>query len=305
MVTLDDLRLAWRLKVLSDKGLEKSKKLRLGKAERYFEWLVRTGKSFEAITSLDLADFHSHLRTQNSVTHSKAVVRVALQVQNFAAEQNAYDAGALLSWQWPEEIADEGRGPAERNTARLPVDGLKRHFQRVWQIAEGNISTYERALTYRRLAMAELFYGGGLRAKDIIELEIATVRSAEAAAGYLTLSTGTETRLVPYTSRARRAVEMWIVAASEAERPLDRLLFRSLRARPLNATTITQEMAAFGAYTDQCGTDAISGLSLRQAFADHLLARGADIRAVGHAMGLKNVRPLEPFLPKAHAADVA
>jgi integrase/recombinase XerD len=140
-------------------------------------------------------------------------------------------------------------------------------------------------LDYRLSALVELLYGSGLRASELVALPRASIVRDRP---YIMLTgKGDKERLVPISERARQAVGAW-----HAFVPRDsRYLFPSRAAAAagkgdvhisrIRLFQIIRELAA-GAGIDPAK---VSPHVLRHAFATHLLAGGANLRALQAMLG--------------------
>jgi integrase/recombinase XerD len=140
-------------------------------------------------------------------------------------------------------------------------------------------------LDYRLSALVELLYGSGLRASELIALPRASIMRDQPF--IILTGKGDKERLVPISDRARQAVGTW-----HAFVPRDsRYLFPSRAARAagkgdvhisrIRLFQIIRELAA------ESGIDPakVSPHVLRHAFATHLLAGGANLRALQAMLG--------------------
>lgn len=141
------------------------------------------------------------------------------------------------------------------------------------------------SLDYRLAALVELLYGSGLRASELVALP----RSAIVADRPYVILTGkgAKERLVPISDRARHAVGAWHAFVPKQSR----FLFPSRAAAAsgkgdvhisrIRLFQIVRELAA------QSGIDPakVSPHVLRHAFATHLLAGGANLRALQAMLG--------------------
>jgi integrase/recombinase XerD len=130
---------------------------------------------------------------------------------------------------------------------------------------------------YRLAALVELLYGSGLRATELVSLP----RSAVVADRPFVILTGkgAKERLVPVSERARHAVGEWLPFV-----PRDaRFLFPS-RAKHISRIRLFQIIRELAA---ESGLDPakVSPHVLRHAFATHLLAGGANLRALQAMLG--------------------
>ncbi len=133
------------------------------------------------------------------------------------------------------------------------------------------------ASDYRLAALLELLYGSGLRASELIALPRASVAADRPF--IILVGKGAKERLVPISDRARQAVGAW-----QAFVPKDsRFLFPS-RSSHISRIRLFQIIKALAASS---GLDPgkISPHVLRHAFATHLLAGGANLRALQAMLG--------------------
>ncbi len=135
----------------------------------------------------------------------------------------------------------------------------------------------------RDRAMLELLYATGLRVSELISLQLNDVDLESRMV--LARGKGSKERLVPLGTPAARAVGRWLSG------PRDRLL-RGRRSRDLFVTPRGRRMTrqGFGRLLERHARAAgigrrISPHKLRHTFATHLLAGGADLRAVQAMLG--------------------
>lgn len=129
----------------------------------------------------------------------------------------------------------------------------------------------------RNLALLELLYGSGLRASELVTLPRRAVRPGQS---FLILrGKGAKERLVPISSRALSAVGKWLDAATGESS----WLFPGSRAH-LSRVRLFQIVRAMAADAG-IAPDRVSPHVLRHAFATHLLAGGADLRALQTLLG--------------------
>ena len=133
------------------------------------------------------------------------------------------------------------------------------------------------ALDYRLAALLELLYGSGLRASELVSLPRSSV---VADRPYIILiGKGSKERLVPISDRSRHAVAAWLSFVPSTSR----YLFPS-RASHISRIRLFQIIKALAA---NAGIDParVSPHVLRHAFATHLLAGGANLRALQAMLG--------------------
>lgn len=140
-------------------------------------------------------------------------------------------------------------------------------------------------LDYRLSALVELLYGSGLRASELVALPRGSIMRDRPF--IILTGKGDKERLVPISDRARAAVGTWHAFVPKESR----YLFPSRAARAagkgdvhisrIRLFQIIRELAA------ESGIDPakVSPHVLRHAFATHLLAGGANLRALQAMLG--------------------
>ena len=142
-------------------------------------------------------------------------------------------------------------------------------------------------LELRDRALLELAYGAGLRAQEIVDLDLTSLdRDAEQLR---VEGKGGRSRVVPLGEPGWRALERYLargrpalVAAAEGDRPETALLL-SKRARRLSTSDVRRRFAIWTRRAALAG--GISPHTLRHSFATHLLEGGADLRAIQELLG--------------------
>jgi integrase/recombinase XerC len=138
-------------------------------------------------------------------------------------------------------------------------------------------------LEVRDRALFEVAYGSGLRAEEIVNLnldgpdfESETLRVA---------GKGSKTRIVPMGEPAQRALERYLVQARTAL-ATDRnepALFLSRRGRRLSPSDVRRRLERWVRQAAVAGH--VSPHTLRHSFATHLLEGGADLRSIQELLG--------------------
>ncbi|WP_242137869.1 tyrosine-type recombinase/integrase [Sphingomonas sp. TREG-RG-20F-R18-01] len=139
----------------------------------------------------------------------------------------------------------------------------------------------------RLAALVELLYGSGLRATELVSLPRRAIASDRP---YLILrGKGGKERLVPLSDRARAAVVLWRqqVAVESA------WLFPSGKTH-LSRIRLYQLLKRLAAEAG-IPPDRVSPHVLRHAFATHLLAGGADLRALQAMLGHADIATTEIY----------
>jgi integrase/recombinase XerC/integrase/recombinase XerD len=133
-------------------------------------------------------------------------------------------------------------------------------------------------LDVRDRAMFELAYAAGLRAEEIVNLD---VTSADADAEEVRVEgKGGRTRVVPVGEHAWRALERYLTRSRPAlESGESQALFISKSGRRLSTSDVRRRLKL------QARRVGISPHTLRHSFATHLLEGGADLRAIQELLG--------------------
>ena len=139
----------------------------------------------------------------------------------------------------------------------------------------------------RLAALVELLYGSGLRATELMSLPR---RAVAPDRPYLILrGKGGKERLVPLSDRARAAVAVWRLHVPE-ESPW---LFPSGKSH-LSRIRLYQLLKGLAGEAG-IPPDRVSPHVLRHAFATHLLAGGADLRALQSMLGHADIATTEIY----------
>ena len=162
------------------------------------------------------------------------------------------------------------------------------------------------ALGRRDRAILELFYASGLRLSELVGLGIEDVNLSSRMVRVM--GKGKKERLVPFNSSTADAIRAWLKDRSGAmgamgatgamgakgvagakgatgagERRTKAPLFLNYRGGRLSTRSVDRLVRR---YVAQCGAKfGISPHALRHSFATHLLANGADLRAIQELLG--------------------
>jgi integrase/recombinase XerC len=131
----------------------------------------------------------------------------------------------------------------------------------------------------RDLAVLLLLYGAGLRVAEALSL---TARSLPIGSTLRVTGKRSKTRIVPIVPAVREAIEDY-VRQCPFRLSGDAPLFVGARGGPLNADLVRRSVAA--ARRRLGLPDTLTPHALRHSFATHLLARGADLRALQELLG--------------------
>jgi site-specific recombinase XerD len=185
------------------------------------------------------------------------------------------------------------RGEVEANPADLvsspKKDSYLPHVLRPAEVAE----LLERIpgskpLDVRDRAMFELAYAAGLRAEEIVNLD---VESADPDAEQVRVEgKGGRTRVVPAGEHAWRALDRYLTRARPAlDAGESRALFLSKSGRRLSTSDVRRRLKIQGRRVG------ISPHTLRHSFATHLLEGGADLRAIQELLGHASISTTQTY----------
>ncbi|MEO7813951.1 MAG: tyrosine recombinase [Sphingomicrobium sp.] len=165
--------------------------------------------------------------------------------------------------------------PRPRQVRPLPRILDREDVEAMFRSAEDKAASSE-PTALRNLALLELLYGSGLRATELVSLPRRSLRQGQPF--LIIRGKGDKERLVPVSSRAADAVERWSATLLEGQ-----WLFPS-RTGHISRVRLFQIMRAMAAAAG-IAPERVSPHVLRHAFATHLLAGGADLRALQTLLG--------------------
>jgi len=143
-------------------------------------------------------------------------------------------------------------------------------------------------LDLRDRALFELAYACGLRAEELVNLDLDSVDFDSESVRVE--GKGGKTRLVPVGEHARTALERYLARSRPelaGERPTDPALFLSKSGRRLSTSDIRRRLTGW-ARRAMARSPALARAhphALRHSFATHLLDGGADLRAIQELLG--------------------
>ena len=142
-------------------------------------------------------------------------------------------------------------------------------------------------LETRDRAMFELAYSCGLRADEIVKLDVASI-DFESETVRVT-GKGNKTRILPVGEPAQRAVRRYLEAARHAlvERHDQPALFVSRSGKRLSTSDVRRRLQLWVREAALAGR--VSPHALRHSFATHLLEGGADLRSIQELLGHSSV----------------
>lgn len=144
----------------------------------------------------------------------------------------------------------------------------------------------EQLMLKRDRAILELLYASGLRVSELVGLNIGNVD--QAGQMLRVLGKGRKERVVPFGSKALQALEAyWPVRAEILEHPLTKCDPQAVFVNHRGGRLTTRSVRVLvKKYARLCSIDwRLHPHALRHAFATHLLADGADLRAIQDLLG--------------------
>jgi len=148
-------------------------------------------------------------------------------------------------------------------------------------------------LEVRDRAIFELTYSCGLRAEEVVNLDVGSVDfDSESVRVH---GKGSKTRIVPIGEPAQRALERYVERARPALAggSSESALFLSRRGRRLSTSDVRRRLALWVREAAVAGH--ISPHTLRHSFATHLLEGGADLRSIQELLGHSSVSTTQVY----------
>jgi site-specific recombinase XerD len=231
-------------------------------------WATEHGLDPDRMTTRDLRRYASSLSERRAAPATVARRLAALR----AFFRTLREHGVIA--QNPADLV-----PSPKRPSKLPVvlkpDELARLLDRIPATTP---------LELRDRALFELAYASGLRAEELVNLDVESVLFD--GEEVRVEGKGSKTRMVPVGEEALQALARWL----ERGRPRlsepgdrERALFLSRSGKRLSTSDIRRRLRA---WTRKVGLPgAVSPHALRHSFATHLLEGGADLRAIQELLG--------------------
>ncbi|MBX9752898.1 MAG: tyrosine recombinase XerC [Roseococcus sp.] len=144
----------------------------------------------------------------------------------------------------------------------------------------------------RDVALFTLLYGCGLRISEALGLNIADAPLPGSDAALRVLGKGAKTRLVPVLPVVRQAMAAWMTFRGGAEP--DEPLFLGARGKRLDPAVAQKTLRD---YRRLAGLpEHATPHALRHSFATHLLAGGADLRAIQELLGHASLSTTQRYI---------
>lgn len=248
-----------------------------GDLERFARWLARRGTGrWEELGTEDVIDYLSDRRRDGAAeaTVSRGLVAIRMLVRFLLGE------GLLRR--------DPTAGvPAPVLRRLLPGSLSPTEVERLLEAVEGDDWR-----SLRDRALLEVLYACGARVSEAVGLR---TDDLEPRLRVLRLhGKGDKMRVVPVGARAREALDRWLDDGRPRVARGDRVpqVFLSKSGRPLGRTDAWRRVQATAT---AAGLPRVTPHTLRHSFASHLLAGGADLRAVQEMLGHVSIRTTEVY----------
>jgi len=184
----------------------------------------------------------------------------------------------------------------EKTIASDPTAGLESHRLEARLPAVLSLDQVEAILSkpdtatprgLRDRALLELLYACGLRASELVELEVGDLNLK---LGFVRcMGKGSKERIIPLGSKAIQALESYL----GARKTDSTALFPGRRRGKLTRVACWQIVKRYAARAGV--TTPVSPHTLRHSFATHLLERGADLRAIQEMLGHADISTTEIY----------
>ena len=146
----------------------------------------------------------------------------------------------------------------------------------------------------RDRAILELLYASGLRVSELTGLDLRNVNFGDGIV--LVRGKGDKERIVPFGSKARAAITAYLPVREKVlqeNKTRETALFLNARGGRLTPRSVDRLLKK---HIRQYGPKVkVSPHSLRHAFASHLLAEGADLRAIQEMLGHKSLATTQKY----------
>ncbi len=163
-------------------------------------------------------------------------------------------------------------------------------------------SAKDNDLTVRDVALMELMYACGLRLSELSGLNMNDIDWRQQT--IIVTGKGQKQRQVPFGSKAKQAIENWLITRKLQANENEQALFVSLRGSRLSNSSIQKRLKKL-ALTQGLNTNVYPHM-LRHSFASHILESSKDLRAVQELLGHANLSTTQIYthLDFQHLAGV-
>ena len=253
----------------------------------FTDWLTRQGSCLSDAKKSDVESYLVSCDAQGLAKSTRARRLSAIkQLYRFCFEEGFR----------PDNPAVQISGPGRDK--RLPKTLSTDEVDRLLQAATTHGRT--QADKQRNACLMQLLYATGMRVSELVSLPLASAKGDPRM--LLIKGKGGKERLVPLSPPAREALRIWLETREAAEdaarqdgKPASAYLFPS-RGKSGHLTRhafyiLIKDLAVKGGVSP----DKVTPHTLRHAFATHLLANGADLRAIQTFLGHADVSTTEIY----------
>lgn len=253
----------------------------------YTGWLISQGKSADNATQGDVEAYMVHCDAQGLAKSTRARRLSAIkQLYRFAFEEKLREDNPAIRI----------RGPGRDQ--RLPKTLSEEEVDDLLEAArESGRNANDRS---RNTCLMEVLYATGMRVSELVSLPVAAARGDPRL--LLIRGKGGKERMVPLSPPARDALAAWLELRDQAEdlarqkgKPPSPFLFpssgKSGHLTRHRFYMLIKELAVLGGIAPS----KVTPHRLRHAFATHLLANGADLRAIQTLLGHADVATTEIY----------
>ncbi|MDB5714552.1 MAG: recombinase XerD [Sphingomonadales bacterium] len=239
-----------------------------------------------------LSAYGSDLRQASELLGSALVTAGPVELQKLSAEwehlaRSSVARKAATLRRFFGFLQDEGVRMDDPSHALPRVGGGRRLPRTLDHEAVAALFAAIPATDLRLTALVELLYGSGLRATELVSLDVRAI--APDRPFTILKGKGGRERMVPVSDRARKAVAAWLAVRPQ----VPRWLFPSGKTH-ISRIRLFQMIKALAANAG-IPPERVSPHVLRHAFATHLLEGGADLRALQTMLGHADIATTEIY----------
>ncbi|MGH1353744.1 MAG: site-specific tyrosine recombinase XerD [Thalassovita sp.] len=253
----------------------------------FVEWATDQGLSLDTLERADVEAYLIHCDAQGLSQATRARRLSAIkQIYRFAFEEG---------WR-ADNPAIQIRGPGR--SKKLPKVLSVEDVDRLLDAARHTARTH--ADRVRNTCLMELLYATGMRVTELVSLPLAATQGDPRM--LLVLGKGGKERMVPLSNSARVALSEWRAELEiEADLPKNKGQTRSKYLFPGRGKSGHLTRHRFFALIKELAVaagvppDTVTPHTLRHAFATHLLANGADLRAIQTLLGHSDISTTEIY----------
>ncbi|MEA3333827.1 MAG: tyrosine recombinase XerC [Pseudomonadota bacterium] len=170
---------------------------------------------------------------------------------------------------------------APRNQRHLPVYLEEEEVDQLLDIESLSDKPLDNELKLRDRAILELMYACGLRVSEVVGLDIANLKFADAVVRVM--GKGRKERLVPLGRIAAIALESYLAKRQKSGAGAGDALFLNARGGRLSARAVSFLVKKYGLVAGL--QKPLTPHAVRHSFATHLLQNGADLRVIQELLG--------------------